>query len=70
MQGVKDPDALDAEKLARLGRATDSFRDRQRRDFEVKEIERRSWKARERLVEFDHAKGIMVRYTEALRATC
>jgi hypothetical protein len=60
MQGPRDPDALDAEKLAKLGRATDSFRDRQKRGFEIKEIERKSWKARERLVELDHAKGVMV----------
>ncbi|KAK4683583.1 hypothetical protein P7C73_g6656, partial [Tremellales sp. Uapishka_1] len=53
-----NPDYLDPAKLARLGKQTESFRERQRREFEEKEIGRKEWKARERLIEFDQAGGI------------
>ncbi|KAK8853443.1 hypothetical protein IAR55_004149 [Kwoniella newhampshirensis] len=54
----RDPDALDPEKMERLGKETEGFRERQRREFGEKERERKGWKARERLREFDVEKGV------------
>ncbi|ORY31652.1 hypothetical protein BCR39DRAFT_493693 [Naematelia encephala] len=54
----RNVDALDPSKLERLGRETEDFRARQRREFAEKEIERKEYKAREILVGFDRDKGI------------
>jgi hypothetical protein len=53
-------DALDPNKMKRLGEETESFRERQRREFGEKEIERKEFKARERLVQLDQEKGVKV----------
>ncbi len=54
------PDALDPRKLERLGRETEDFRARQRREFAEKEVERKEAKAREILVDMDREKGVKV----------
>jgi hypothetical protein len=46
--------------MKRLGEETESFRERQRREFGEKEIERKEFKARERLVQLDQEKGVKV----------
>lgn len=56
----RDPDSLDPRKLANLGRATEDFRTRQRREFEEREVEKKEWKARELLMKFDEEQGVKV----------
>lgn len=57
----RDPDGLDPKKLANLGRVTEDFRTRQRREFEEKETERTERKARDQLIKLDEEKGVKVR---------
>ncbi|OCF30937.1 hypothetical protein I316_07465 [Kwoniella heveanensis BCC8398] len=54
----RDPDALDPEKLKRLGRETEGFRERQRAEFSVRERERKGRAAREKLVALDTENGV------------
>ena len=54
------PDSLDPKKLERLGKETEDFRARQRREFGEKEAERKSSKARDMLVRFDEERGVKV----------
>ncbi|WWD19871.1 hypothetical protein CI109_104339 [Kwoniella shandongensis] len=54
----RNPDALDPAKMERLGKETEGFRERQRREWADKERERKGSKARERLREFDAEKGV------------
>ena len=56
----RNPDALDPRKLARLEGETDTFRERQRREFGEREVVRKAGKAREILVQFDREKGVKV----------
>lgn len=56
----RNPDALDPKKLQRLGQVTDNFRERQKAEFSMREVEKREWKARELLMQFDEEKGIKV----------
>lgn len=56
----RDPDGLHPKKLANLGKATDDFRTRQRRDFEEREVEKKERKARELLMKFDDDEGVKV----------
>ena len=56
----RNPDALDPRKMARLTSETEDFRERQRRVFGEKEIERKEERAREMLIQFDREKGIKV----------
>lgn len=56
----RNPDALDPKKLERLGQVTESFRERQKAEFGMKEVEKREWKARELLMQFDEEKGVKV----------
>lgn len=56
----RNPDALDPRKMARLTTETEDFRERQRRLFGEKEIERKEARAREMLMQYDHAKGVKV----------
>jgi hypothetical protein len=56
----RNVDALDPRKLERLGRETEDFRTRQRREFKEKEVERKEWKARDILIKLDDEKGIKV----------
>ncbi|WVW86410.1 hypothetical protein I302_108456 [Kwoniella bestiolae CBS 10118] len=54
----RDPDALDPEKLRRLNRETEGFRERQRAEYGEKERERKGRAGREKLREFDREKGV------------
>ena len=56
----RNPDALDPRKLARLEGETDTFRERQRREFGEREVVRKAAKAREILVRFDRENGVKV----------
>lgn len=56
----KNPDILDEHKMARLGQATDKFRDRQRMGYKEREDERKEAKARELLIKYDDEKGVRV----------
>ena len=56
----RNPDALDPRKMARLGEAMESFRERQRREFGDREVERKAGRAREVLVRFDGERGVKV----------
>lgn len=56
----QDPDSLDPRKMARLDGEAESFRERQRRDFAGREVERKGGKARDVLVQFDRDKGVKV----------
>lgn len=58
--GHRNPDMLDERKMARLGQATDQFRDRQRMTYKEKEDERKEVKARELLINYDEKKGVKV----------
>lgn len=57
----RDHHQLDPKRLERLGKATDDYRSRQRRDFEEKEVEKKESKARDQLVQLDEQKGVKVR---------
>jgi methionine synthase II (cobalamin-independent) len=46
--------------MEQLGKKTDDFRTRQKREFEVKEIEKKESKARDQLVKFDEEIGVKV----------
>jgi len=46
--------------MEQLGKKTDDFRTRQRREFEEKELERKDGKARTMLVKFDEEAGVKV----------
>ena len=46
--------------MEQLGKKTDDFRTRQRREFEEKELERKDGKARAMLVKFDEEVGVKV----------
>lgn len=59
-------DYLDPEKLARLGRETDSFRQFQQRQFGHKDLENKAYKAREILVGYDQEKGVKVCYEPSM----
>ena len=63
-----NPDVLDGRKMERLGRETDDFRERQRRDYKDKEVERKEFKARELLAGFDQEKGVKVSFDVPLRS--
>ena len=56
----RNPDALDPRRMEQLGKKTDDFRTRQRREFEEKELERKGGKARAMLVKFDEEVGVKV----------
>lgn len=56
----RNPDALDPRKMARLEGEAESFRERQRREFGEREVERKEGRAREMLVSFDRDKGVKV----------
>jgi hypothetical protein len=58
----RNVDHLDPEKLARLGKETDSFREFNRRQFGSKDMQRKAAKARDLLVGFDKEKDIKVRF--------
>lgn len=59
----RNPDMLDERKMARLGQATDQFRDRQRMTYKEREDERKEAKARELLIGYDEEKGVRVSRT-------
>jgi hypothetical protein len=46
--------------MARLGQATDSFRERQKQTFAERDEERKEFKARELLIAYDAEAGIKV----------
>ena len=56
----RNPDALDPRKMARLEGETEGFRERQRREFAEREVERKGGKAREILLGLDRERGIKV----------
>jgi hypothetical protein len=62
----RNPDALDPEKLAKLGTRTDDFRAVQRLQFASKELEKKEWKAREMLVKLDEEKNVTVCLPDAI----
>lgn len=66
----RNPDALDPRKLERLGKETEDFRTRQRREFAEKEVERKEYKARERLMQFEAEQGIKVGLVEQPKLIC
>jgi hypothetical protein len=66
----RNPDALDPKKLERLGKETEDFRTRQRREFAEKEVERKEYKARERLMQFEAEQGIKVGLVEHPELIC
>jgi hypothetical protein len=57
---TRNPDLLDDRKMARLGQATDSFRERQKQTFAERDEERKEFKARELLIGYDAEAGIKV----------
>ena len=63
----RNVDMLDPKKLQRLEGETESFRDFQRRQFGEKEVERKEYKARELLVQFDQEQGVKVSLFVLLR---
>ncbi len=58
--GGRNPDALDPGKMKRLDGETENFRERQRKEFAGKEVERKELKAMGILVDFDMEKGVKV----------
>ena len=56
----RNPDAITPAQEARLARETDGYREWQKRQYANKEVEKREWAAREKLVQFDREKGIKV----------
>jgi hypothetical protein len=56
----KNPDVLDDRKMARLGQATDQFRERNRQTFAERDEERKEFKARDLLISYDAEAGIKV----------
>lgn len=56
----KNPDLLDDRKMARLGQATDQFRERQKKTFAERDEERKEFKARDLLINYDAERGIKV----------
>jgi hypothetical protein len=56
----KNPDLLDDRKMARLGQATDQFRERQKKTFAERDEERKEAKARDLLISYDAEQGIKV----------
>ena len=56
----KNPDVLDDRKMARLGQATDQFRERNRQTFAERDEERKEFKARDLLIGYDAEAGIKV----------
>jgi hypothetical protein len=59
----KNPDLLDDRKMARLGQATDQFRERQKMTFAERDEERKEFKARDLLIGYDAERGIKVSRT-------
>ena len=55
-----NPDVLDDRKMARLGQATDQFRERNRQTFAERDEERKEFKARDLLIGYDAEAGIKV----------
>ena len=65
----RNPDILDEQKMARLGQATDKFRERQRMTFKEKEDERKEAKARELLIGYDEEKGVKVSHIPSIHSS-